>query len=104
MTLEDIGEGDDGLLCKTNLTECCRPPYTGAGSAIGNWFFPNGTRIPSSGNLNTTFHRTRDKMMVNLNRKKGGEDGIYHCEISDSVNATQTIYIGVYTTNSSIGE
>ena len=35
--------------------------------------------------------------MVCLNHKKGGVDGIYRCEISDSTNAVQTIYIGVYT-------
>ena len=104
VTLEDIGEGDDALLCRTNLTACCRPPYTGAGSAIGNWYSSDGSRIPSGGNLNTAFHRTRGKMVVLLNHRRGGEDGIYHCEISDSVNVTQTIYIGVYTTNSSIGE
>ena len=106
MLLEDIGEGEkDALMCSTNLTACCRPPYTGEkGSSNGNWYFPNGSRIPSSGNLNTTFHRTRGHMVVLLNRKRGGEDGIYCCEIPDSVNVTQTIYIGVYTTNSSIGE
>jgi len=35
--------------------------------------------------------------VVRLNRRRGGEDGIYRCEITDSMNVTQTIYIGVYT-------
>ena len=35
--------------------------------------------------------------MVRLNRIRGGEDGIYSCEIPNSMNVTQTIYIGVYT-------
>ena len=42
--------------------------------------------------------------MVGLNRRRGGEDGIYRCEIPDSANVNQTIYIGVYTANSSTGE
>ena len=47
--LENIGEIDTALLCVTNLTACCRPPYIGEmGFAVGNWFFPNGTRVPSS--------------------------------------------------------
>ena len=35
--------------------------------------------------------------MVRLNRRRGGEDGIYRCEIPDSMNVNQNIYIGVYT-------
>ena len=96
MTLEDIGEGDDALLCMTNLTACCIPPYTGNWFALGNWFFPNGTEVPSSGKQ-WDFHRTRGQMVVTLNRIRGGVEGIYHCEIPDSMTVTQTMYIGVYT-------
>ena len=35
-----------------------------------------------------------------MNRRRGGVDGIYRCEIPDSRNDTQTIYIGVYTAGS----
>ena len=89
VTLKDIGEGDDALLCITNLTGCCQSP------ANGNWFFPNGTRVPSS-NVQWDFHRARGQMMVRLNRRRGGEEGIYCCVIPDSMNVNQTIYIGVY--------
>ena len=37
--------------------------------------------------------------MVRLNRRRGGVEGIYRCEISDSVNIIQIIYIGAYSTN-----
>ena len=105
VTLEDIGEGDSGaLLCRTNQTACCQAPYTGeSGSGIGNWYFPSGARVRSD-NWNTSFYRNRGQMVVRLNRKRGGEEGIYHCVIPDSMNVTQTIYIGVYTVNSSTGE
>ena len=94
--LEDIGEGDDALSCMTNQTACCRPPYTGENrSAIGNWFFPNGTRVPSSGSQ-WDFYRNRGQMVVLLNRRRGGVEGIYRCEIPDAMNVSQTIYIGVY--------
>ena len=36
-------------------------------------------------------------MVVCLNRRRGGVDGIYRCVIPDSMDVTQTIYIGVYT-------
>ena len=95
VTLEDIGEGGDALLCLTNLTACCRPPYS---QGLGNWFFPNGTRVLSDGN-NSDLHRTRDQMMIRLNRRRGGVEGIYRCEINDAMHVIQTIYIGVYSAN-----
>ena len=99
--LEDIGEGGDALLCKTNLTACCRRSYTGSNIVLGNWFFPNGTRVPSS-EYHWDFHRTRGHMVVQIHRRRGGEEGIYSCQIPDTVNVTQTIYIGVY--SASTGE
>ena len=101
MTLEDIGVEGDALFCRTNLTACCRPPFTGEnGSGLGNWFFPNGTRVPSDDSDQLDFHRTRGQMVVLLHRRRGGVNGIYHCEIPDSMNVAQTIYIGVYTAGS----
>ena len=99
VTLEDIGEGNDALLCVTNLTARCNPPYIGNGSASGNWFFPNETRIPSAGNQ-WEFYRNRGEMVVRMCRRRGGVEGIYHCKIRDSLNVNQTLYIGVYTRSS----
>ena len=96
VALEDIGEGNDALLCVTNLTACCTFPYIGNGSASGNWFFPNGTRVANQYDQ-WEFYRIRGNMTVLLNRRKGGEEGIYRCEIPDSTSVTQTIYIRVYT-------
>ena len=94
--LEDIGEDDTGLLCMTNFTACCQASYTGEnGSAKGNWFFPNGTRVPSNGTME--FYITRGQMVVQLHHRRGGVDGIYRCEIPDSMDVIQTLYIGVYT-------
>ena len=85
VTLGDIGQGDNALLC---ISACCLKTN---GSGIGNWFFPNGTIVSSVGN------QWRGEMVVRLNHREGGVDGIYHCEISDSMNDTQNLYIGVYT-------
>ena len=99
--LENIGEGDDALLCITNQTACCRSPYTGEMGTSGNWFFPNGTKVPSS-DWGWNFHRTRGQMVISLHRRRGGVEGIYRCEIPDAMNVNQTIYIGVY--SASTGE
>ena len=104
MILENIGEDRNALLCMTNLAACCRVPYTGEnGSAVGNWFFPNGTRVPSFGNQ-WDIYRRRDQMEVSLNRRRGGAEGIYRCLIPDTMNVNQTIYIGVYSAILSTGE
>ena len=97
MSLEDIGEDDEALKCMTDQPACCRPPYTnGSGQqALGNWFFPNGSRVQSSGHQ-WDFHRTRGKSVVRLQRRRGGVNGIYSCVVPDATNVTQTIYIGVY--------
>ena len=96
MPLEDIGEGNDALFCMTNFNACCQASYTETGFALGNWYFPNRSVVPSSGKQ-WDFHRDRGQMVVRLNRRRGGEDGIYRCVIPDSLNVLQTIYIGVYT-------
>ena len=101
MTLEDIGEEDDALLCISHLTACCQASDTNNLSGPGNWFFPNGTRARSAGNQ-WDFYRTRRKMVVLLYRRRGGVDGIYRCEIPDSMNVNRSINIGVY--NTSTGE
>ena len=103
VTLEDIGENDTALLCMTNLSDCCQSPY--AGSVMSDWWFPNGTAVPSANlsgtsDLNWEFYSDRGQMVVCMHRRRGGEDGIYRCEIPDSMNVTQSIYIGVYTASS----
>ena len=99
VTLEDIGDGVDALLCETNLNACCISPYIGNWFALGNWFFPNKTRVPSAGEQ-WDFYRHRGDMVVGLNHRRGGVDGIYRCDIPDSMIVTQTIYIGVYIASS----
>ena len=105
VNLEEIGEGDAALLCMTDNTACCGPPYTGRNtSVIGNWFFPNETKvldesINSTSNLQLDFYRTRGQMVVSLHRRRGGMTGIYLCVIPNIMNVTQNLYVRVYTNN-----
>ena len=69
------------------------------GSVRGDWYFPDGTRVLSTPN-NSEIYGTRVQIGVRMNLRRGGEEGIYHCEIPDAMNLNQTIYIGVYTTSS----
>ena len=108
VTLDNIGEGDDALLCLTDLTVCCRggdaPPGMGA---LGDWFFPNRTAMPNTiidiingVDIIWRFYRNRGPSVVRMHRRDGGVDGIYRCRIPVSLGppiAYQNIYIGVYT-------
>ena len=99
VALEDIGEGDNALHCRTDQTACCQHPYST--TILGNWFFPNGTVIPDAIiNANGTqwdFYRNRGQMVVRMNRRKAGVTGVHSCTIPDVLGVHQTIYIGVYT-------
>ena len=93
MALEDIGKGDDSLLCMTNFTACCQE------HEFGECFFPNEAQVPSNGSQ-LNMYKTSGHMVVRLNRRRSGEEGIYRCEIPDLKNVNQNIYIGVYSAGS----
>ena len=98
VTLEDIGEDDDALLCITNYTACCRSTDTG-GPALGDWYFPNKTTVLSdtaTSGEDWDFYRSRGQMVVRMNRRRGGVEAIYRCVIPAAINVTQAKYIGVY--------
>ena len=98
MALEDIGEGDDTLLCIALSTACGQHCKDENGSIIGNWLFPNGSEVPRNATCSglCDFYMDTHHMMVRLNHREGGVGGIYRCEIPVSMNALQTMYIGVY--------
>lgn len=100
VSLEDIGENDNALLCLTDLTLCCRAPYTGIpGYAVGNWYFPNGTRVLSS-TTKWEIYRTRGQNLIYLHLRRGGATGIYRCTIPDGAGVYHNITIGLYTAGS----
>ena len=101
VTLDDLGEGDDALHCITNDTDCCRKPFIREDGVevYGNWYYPNDTRVLSYG-LEWNFFRTRGESVVNLQRRRGGDVGIYRCQLPYVTNDTAYLYIGVYTSTS----
>ena len=98
VTLEDLGEGDDALHCITNDTDCCVRAFIREDGRVvyGNWFYPNDTRVQSS-DVEWDFFRTRGESVVNLQRRRGGDMGIYRCQLPYATNDTAYLYIGVYT-------
>ena len=97
----DFGSGE-GVQCMTDLTTCCSPSD---GGHRGDWYFPNGNRLPfPSPNVDT--FETRVSLRVNIRRNTDANSptGIYRCDIptndvhDDTANSPRdTVYVGLYT-------
>ena len=93
VSLEEIGEGRNALLCTTNKTECCQG---GRHLPYREWYFPNETSVRVNGD-GDSFYRDRDLGIVRLNRRHNdtSQSGIFRCEIPSSSKLV-IIYIGIY--------
>ena len=83
--------------CHTDLATCC----SGAqGPHRGDWYFPDGTRLPISGSV----FEARGNEVVDLIRESGPlPSGMYRCEIPTSAihddtdsSARDIVYVGLY--------
>ena len=85
--ITDIGEGDSGaVLCKTNLYNCCKSNQTNNSGALGGWFYPNSSPVPTG--QSNDLYRNRDRSVVRLNRRGNilSPTGKFCCEIPDASN------------------
>ena len=53
-------------------------------TVLGDWYYPNGTGVANNSEM-WEFYRDRGLSVVRLNKRGGGEEGIYHCEIRDEL-------------------
>ena len=98
----------DSVQCHTDLSTCC----SGAqGPHRGDWFFPDGTRLPFSGSGN--IFEIRSSQSVYLQRINGATSpsGIYRCDIPtvaistvDDISVRETIYLGAYASGGNIAK
>ena len=101
LNIEDVGEGDRALACQTDKRPCCRtPPYR-----FGQWYYPNGSRVPIYG-VGAPFYRNRsDEGIVRLNQRNQYREadystGLFCCVLPDAINITHTLCIGLLTIGS----
>ena len=92
VSITDIGEDDEALLCKTDKIECCGT----LPNRFGEFYYPDGSRVPIR-NRNDRFYRNRDEQKIRLNRRTGSVSptGVYRCEIPDSNNVMQKVFINI---------
>ena len=96
--LEDIEEQDHALLCLTTNRKCCSNTFTTSGKAIGEWYYPNNTKVPVSSS-NSLVYRNRWNGTVRLNKRRGiwlQMQGIFTCEIPDSKETIRNLTIGIF--------
>ena len=110
VTRTDIGTDCAALLCTTTSSGCCSNVNNQTG-----WYFPSGKAVPYPGKMQATkpYYRTRNNpdiskdyyslRSVKLHRNPNGNiTGIFHCDILDGSQNLQSLYIGIY--NSDTGE
>ena len=97
MDVDDIGHGDNALLCNTNNTNCC----DGVHGLAGEWYFPNGAQVPIEGAAraiasSSYFFRNRGQSVVRLNRVKNPpERGLFQCIVPNAEEEMQTLHINI---------
>ena len=79
-----VGDDDsdsDSVQCHTDLTTCCSSDQ---GSDRGDWYFPNGTRLPFSHRSDYPYafeHRGNQSVDIRHRNRITPPSGIYRCDI-----------------------
>ena len=97
----DIG-GGEGVQCITDLATCCT---SSGGSHRGDWYFPNGDRLPfPAPNVGTFEVRETQRVDLRRNSDANSPTGVYRCEIPTravhddrDILVRDTVYVGLYT-------
>ena len=103
VNISQVGIGSASVQCRTDLSTCC----SGAqGVHRGDWYFPNGTKLPFP--YDSDIVESRQAQRVDLRRNRGtGPTGVYRCGISTVAvhdygyyyynNMRENVYLGLYT-------
>ena len=89
VVVETIGEEENGLACVTTKEVCCRA------DRLGNFYFPDGMQLSSTGEGGDIYRDREDTGIVRLNRRNGATSplGTYTCEIPDVNGVLQNLHI-----------
>ena len=100
--ISQVGTESDTVQCRTDLSTCCS---SNQGIHRGDWYFPNGTRLPLPGGVNPIIE-SRQAQRVELRRTSSTvmrPTGIYRCDIATVAvhdnGMRETVYVGLYTSD-----
>ena len=102
-TVGSASDNSDGVQCHTDLQSCCGGSQ---GPHRGDWYFPNGTRLPFVGDI-VPIGLGRGAQIAVIRRTSGtGPTGIYRCDIAteavhddSDISVRETVYVGLYPTD-----
>ena len=94
VSIDDIGEGSNALICYTSRLDCCST----IGSRYGEFYYPDGTLVGIK-SKNEAMYRNRGSQLIRLNRNRGSVSlppmGWYRCEIPIESGKQQSISINI---------
>ena len=88
--------------CHTDLETCCSGTQ---GQHRGDWYFPNGTRLPFSTNVGGIIYEACGEQRVDIHHRNNpnSPSGIHRCDIPtedvhdyNDNSAKETVYVGLY--------
>ena len=71
---------------------------------IGQWRYPNGTLVDAFADSLYRLFRARRVDLFRRSTIRNDQEGIYTCRIPDENGVVQTLYMGIYTTQSHLGD
>ena len=92
----DDPSGSNYVQCHTDLNPCC----SGAqGPYRGDWYFPNGDRLPFAGGADIFEYRVAQRVDLRRRNSATSPVGIFRCDIqtTDHISVRATVYVGLYT-------
>ena len=99
---DDSGDPGNTVRCHTDLSTCC---HITQGRHRGDWYFPDGTRLPFPGDGDITEARGDQRVDIRHNNNANSSSGIYRCDIptndvrySYDTSVRETVYVGLYST------
>ena len=99
--------GNHTIQCHTDLSTCCSGSQ---GFHRGDWYFPNGTRLPFSGPIVEGRGAQKVELRTGIDTPPSSIPGIYRCDIPTNavmdvfdILVRETIYVGLYSTGGKNG-
>ena len=100
-TVGSAGDNRDSVVCHTDLSTCCSGSQ---GSHPGDWYFPDGTRLPFAGRSVPIGEGRGAQVAVIRRTTATGPTGIYRCDIptnavhddTDIISVRDTVYVRLY--------
>ena len=102
----DFDSPGNTLRCISNLDSCCS---AGQGQHRGDWYFPNGKRLPFIGQSDIAEAHGAQRVELHHRNTANSSSGIYLCDIptnavhdENDYSVREGVYVGLYATGGNV--